>query len=39
MQTIRDAQVPPLGEKGGEIGPSELESLPSGEQSGTEGKK
>lgn len=28
MQTIRDAQVAPLGEKGSEIGPDELEALP-----------
>lgn len=31
MQDIRDSQVPPLGEKGNEIGPSEAESLPSEE--------
>jgi hypothetical protein len=30
MQTIRDAQTPPLGEKGSELGPSEVNLLPSG---------
>jgi hypothetical protein len=29
MQEIRDAQVAPLGEKDNELGPSELEALPS----------
>jgi hypothetical protein len=28
MQAVRDAQVAPLGEKGSEIRPSELEALP-----------
>jgi hypothetical protein len=28
MQTIRDAQVAPLGEKGSEMGPAELAALP-----------
>jgi hypothetical protein len=32
MQAIRDVQVAPLGEKGSEIGPSELAALPSEEQ-------
>jgi hypothetical protein len=40
MQAVRDAQVAPLGEKGSEIGPSELEALPAEqESSGPEKKK
>jgi hypothetical protein len=40
MQAIRDSQVAPLGEKGSEIGLSELEALPSEKQSnGSEGGK
>jgi hypothetical protein len=38
MQAIRDGQVAPLGEKGSEISRSELETLPSEEQSGSEEK-
>jgi len=39
MQVIRDSQVPPLGEKGSEIGPSEADQLPSIKESGgSEGK-
>jgi hypothetical protein len=34
MQAIRDTQVAPLGEKGSELGPSELQTLPSEEESG-----
>lgn len=34
MQKIRDRQIAPLGEKDGELGPSELQQLPS-EASGT----
>jgi hypothetical protein len=32
MQRIRNTQVPPLGEKGSEISPSEMEQMASGEQ-------
>ena len=39
MQDIRDSQVPPLGEKGSEIGPSEAENLPSGEGSNPDSDK
>jgi hypothetical protein len=38
MQAIRDAQEAPLGEKGSEIGPTELQGLPSEEESGSGGK-
>ncbi len=32
MATIKDAQIPPLGEKGSEIGPAEVEAMSSVEQ-------
>jgi len=34
IRRIGDRQVGPLGEKGGELGPSELQALPSEEESG-----
>jgi len=37
MHNIRDAQIPPLGEKGSELGPAELQGLPSEEQSRSTG--
>ena len=37
MQIIRDNQVPPLGEKGSEIGPADAGALPSGEQADGQG--
>lgn len=39
MQKIRDRQIAPLGEKDGELGPSEAENLPSGEGSKPESDK
>jgi hypothetical protein len=38
MKDIRDAQEPPLGEKGSELGEQDLEALPSNEESGSKQK-